>query len=286
MAEKNSLSLKWFHPLFSLSLKNTPTKFHCVLGSHLCIVIKGKSLKMTTDFYCLIPPKKKNGGISRPLDAIHHNPNTSGSEPLYKMGVGVVVVAWHSPKRRIAVSEPPFLGDQKVAWFVHLIFFWNENRQKGKIMFNTWLIPKLYLYTKKWYCPQTDMENGRLWWLKIQVSSVTIRHIFRHLSSNTTFWKQCFECLHTLHINDVPHKALNAWFFARAREREGCGCFLGTSWKSYRAPFFMGWWPTSFTLLYDVRVCHHTKGTTISIKRWLTSRVYMVVHLRYIHVTF
>ena len=182
------------------------------------------------------------------------------------MGVGVVVVAWHSPKRRIAVSEPPFLGDQKVAWFVHLIFFWNENRQKGKIMFNTWLIPKLYLYTKKWYCPRTDMENGRLWWLKIQVSSVTIRHIFRHLSANTTFWKQCFECLHTLHINDVPHKALNAWFFARAREREGCGCFLGTSWKSYRPPFFMGWWPTSFTLLYDVRVCHHTKGTTISIR--------------------
>ena len=136
---------------------------------------------------------------------------------------------------------------EKVAWFVisFLFFFWNEKRQKGKIIFsifNTCLIPKrLYLYKKKQYCPQTDMENG-------SVVVVEVRHIFRHLSSNTVLeasaTSACTRCISTM-------SRTKPWM----REREGCRCFLGTPWKSYRPPFFMGWWPTSFTMFYDVRVC-------------------------------
>ena len=120
-----------FTPIF-LEFKKHPTYiFHCVFWSRLCIVIKGKSLKMTTDFYCLIM-----GGISRPLEAITIR-TLLDRNPCSILGIGVVVVAvvaWHSPKRRNCCNKNPFPGDQKVVWFVitSLFFFWNEKGKKAK----------------------------------------------------------------------------------------------------------------------------------------------------------
>ena len=129
----------------------------------------------------------------------------------------------------------------------HLVFIFLLERKKAKRqdhIFNFQYLPHsktTISLQKKQYCPQTDMENG-------SVVVVEVRHIFRHLSSNTVLeasaTSACTRCISTM-------SRTKPWM----REREGCRCFLGTPWKSYRPPFFMGWWPTSFTMFYDVRVC-------------------------------
>ena len=85
--------------------------------------------------------------------------------------------------------------------------------------------------------------------------------IFRHLPSNTAT-EAMLECLHTLHINDVPHKASSAWFGLRARELEGCGCFLGTLEVFYRLV------ETSFTMFSTMDLSSPKRKPTIFIKCW------------------
>ena len=246
MAEKNCLSLKWFHPLFSWSLKNTPTLFHCVfLRATFALWLRGNPSKWPQISIVWCPTKM--GGISRPLDTITI-PVQTGCR-----GGGSSCSSLAFPQKENCRIKTPFLGDQKVACFVisFSFFFWNEKRQNH---FHTCLIPKhskTISLQKKQYCPQTDMENG-------SVVVVEVRHIFRHLSSNTVSGSNassaCTRCISTM-------SRTKPWMRERESEKD-VGVFWvhpGSPW----APFFMGWW-LGVSLCFMVRVCHHTKGTTIS----------------------